>query len=73
MPKDPVYLHSGEFADDKVRVYPTARVLINEVDADRLLLEVHYYPTEDAYEAKKTESMRFLFSTYNAEIVADHL
>ena len=73
MPKDPVFIQTGELADDEVRVYPSDRVEITDVDSQRLMVQVHYYPNEDAYLAGKPESMRFLFTTHGAEVVANHI
>jgi hypothetical protein len=71
MPKDPVFTQSGELSDEDMRVFPTARVEISDVDPQRLLIQVHYYPSQDAYLAKKTDQMNFILPMHGAEAMAN--
>ena len=73
MPKDPVFIQTGEIADDEIRVYPSDRVEIRGVDSQRLMIQVHYYPNEDSHRAKSPESMNFLFTAHGAEVMANHI
>lgn len=73
MSKDPIFIPTGEIADDEIRVYPSDRVEIRGVDAQRLLIQIHYYPNENAFLSKSPELMNFMFTSHGAEVMANHI
>jgi hypothetical protein len=52
--------------DDEVAIFPAGRVEIDDVDSERLVLTVHFFPNEDAYVASKPLYMKFVLTQSGA-------
>jgi hypothetical protein len=65
--------NADEIAKDEMRVYPASQFEINALDANRVLLKIHFFASPEAHEKGETESQNFLIPVAGIARLANHL